>query len=157
ESGHAKAQRCQAEYVRLAALHVRWPLKSSSIYLSIKMREGSTRLSFSQPMLLYPRCQSQRDRSIGNGRANWREQKSPGRSGALSSAQGIQSVTRRDRGTPAAEAVVQANQTHIHVLADVLVLEEDASSVEIDVARAHEQVVVLDTDRPVRSKAILKA
>src|ERR1700751_2429050 len=66
----------------------------------------------------------------------------------------LKSVARGNRrSAPTAEAVVQANQTHIDALADVLVLEEDASSVEIDIARAHEQVVVLDTDGPVRSKA----
>src|ERR1700742_2510086 len=52
----------------------------------------------------------------------------------------------------AAKAVIQANQPHIDVLADVFRLGENWSG-QTDVARAHEQMIVLDTDRPVRSKA----
>jgi hypothetical protein len=63
----------------------------------------------------------------------------------------------RDRSAEAAEAVVQANQTHIDVLADALRLEEHAARCcEIDVAIAHEQMVVLDTNRPVRSKPVFE-
>jgi hypothetical protein len=69
----------------------------------------------------------------------------PGRHPGSSCAWRIrESVTGRERGREAAEAIFQPNQTYIDVLTDVLRLEEKRCG-QSDVAQAHEQMVVLDT------------
>src|SRR6201993_1056663 len=68
---------------------------------------------------------------------------------------GVRSVPRNQR---AAEAIVQANQANIDILADVFALKERTVQIpQIDVAAAHEQMVVLDTDLPVWGEPILDA
>ena len=71
---------------------------------------------------------------------------------------GKRSVFRDDRAAVAAEAVVEAQGDHIHVLADPIVERtgnERIGDRERIVRVAHEQMVVFDTGRPIRREAIL--
>src|ERR1700686_2738312 len=101
------------------------------------------------------------ERNLGPG---WtptacRNEKSPGpRPGALISSLVARSVLRDDR---AAELVVQADGDQVDVLLDVVGAgghpgnREDAG--EAVVVGAHEQMVVFDGGRPVRSEAVFEA
>ena len=70
------------------------------------------------------------------------------------------SVSRCDRCAVTAEAIVDAQGDHIHVLGDPIV--ENSGGTQIDtreriIGIAHEQVVVFNTKRPVRCEAVLKS
>src|SRR5215471_442125 len=90
------------------------------------------------------------------------KQEAPDDAGALSSPEVRRSVTGSDgRSAPAAEAIVDSDSDHVHVLADPVAkygrearINPDAEGV---VRTPHEQMVVFNTDRPVRREAILKA
>src|SRR6476469_3473235 len=59
-----------------------------------------------------------------------------------------------------AEAIVQPKGDQVHVLADPIVDESSADRIddrERVIGIAHEQVVVFDTERPVRCEAVLKS
>src|SRR5262249_6555241 len=67
-------------------------------------------------------------------------------------------LTGRDRRAPSAEAIVQAHQTDVDVLTDAFRLEEGTGQDgDVDVASAHEQVIVCDAQRPVRREPKLQA
>src|SRR6516165_10191634 len=88
--------------------------------------------------------------------------RSPGRCRGSSSPEVRRSVTGSNgRSAPAPEAIVEPHGDHVHVLADAVTehgrkarIDPDAEGV---VRTSHEQMVVFDTDRPVRREAILKA
>src|SRR3954468_337000 len=75
----------------------------------------------------------------------------------------VRSVSRRDGGTKAAEAIVQPKGDHVHILANPVAEErnatgrEHACACEGAVVIPHPEVVVFNTDRPVRREAILPA
>src|SRR5580693_8527512 len=77
----------------------------------------------------------------------------PGLKFALGS---MKSVTGDDRVAPA-KAVIEAYGDHIHVLADAInrTSNDGVRDGERIVRVAHEQVVVFQTDRPVRCEAVL--
>ena len=87
----------------------------------------------------------------------------PGLSLSVTSSAGLRnrgaepSVSGGDWRAEAAEAVVQADQSDIDILANALALEEDPARGQVDRARVHEQMVVFDADRPVRVEAVLEA
>ena len=71
---------------------------------------------------------------------------------------GEKSVAGRYRRTITAEAVVHAHGDHVHVLVDATVSASSKGGYdERIVGVAHEQVVVFDAGRPVRSEAILES
>src|SRR4051812_4160926 len=87
------------------------------------------------------------------------QQKSPGqRPGLLCFASLARSVLRDDR---AAEAVVHPGGDEVSVLLDVVVAgvdaREHADASEVVVVGAHEQVIILDAERPVRSEGVFHA
>ena len=95
-------------------------------------------------------------------RENLCTEKAPARCRGQGSAspERTRSVTGRYWRPVTAEAVVQAHGDHIHVLADPVV--EKSGSKRIDgreriIGIAHEQVVVFNTERPVRCEAVLKS
>ena len=68
------------------------------------------------------------------------------------------SVFRYERRTEAAEAVVDAQREHIHILGDPVVEEADKTRIgsrERMVPVAHEQVIVFNAGGPIRCEAIL--
>ena len=69
------------------------------------------------------------------------------------------SVSRCDGRAVTAEAVVEARGDHIHVLADPVVNKSGRNSGtgERIVGIAHEQMIVLNTERPVWCEAVLKS
>src|SRR5204863_174349 len=88
------------------------------------------------------------------------KRKSPGRTGAQVAGDKNWSVTRGHRCAVTAEAVIDAQGEHVHVLADPVV--DYPHKARIDrgegvVCSSHPQMVVFSTERPVGCKAILKA
>src|ERR1700726_896480 len=83
-------------------------------------------------------------------------EKSPGRDRGSSPLRRMKSVTGDDRVTPA-KAVVEAYGDHIHVLADAIkrTTNDGVRDGERIVRVAHDKVVVLQPDRPVRCEAVL--
>src|SRR5215467_14971962 len=87
--------------------------------------------------------------------------RSPGRCRGSSSPEVRRSVTGSNgRSAPAPEAIVEPYGDHVHVLADPVT--EHGRKARIDphgegvIRTPHEQMVVFDTDRPVRREAIFK-
>src|SRR5882757_8585800 len=77
----------------------------------------------------------------------------------LESKNNARSVSRCDGGTVTAEAVVDARADHIHVLGDPVVNKSGRNSRtgERIVGIAHEQMIVLNSERPVWCEAVLKS
>src|SRR3569833_3454811 len=72
------------------------------------------------------------------------------------------SVSRRYRGAVAAEAIIETEGQHVHVLADSGAEDRHSSGSNLaccegGVVTSHPEVVVFDTERPVRGEAILPA
>src|SRR6185436_11708709 len=70
------------------------------------------------------------------------------------------SVSRSDWCAVTAEAIVDAQGDHVHVLGDPVVEKSGVKRIEAReriIGIAHEQMVVFNAERPVRCKAVLKS
>src|SRR4051812_22511876 len=91
------------------------------------------------------------------------QKKAPAKAGASIRRKSASSISRRNRGavaTEPAETVVEANGEHIHVLGDPVVDKSHKARIrnrEVVVIVPHEQMVIFNTDRPVRGEAIFPA
>src|SRR6187431_250826 len=83
-----------------------------------------------------------------------KQQKAPADAGAFRLFRECRSVPGDGR---TAEAIVDAGSHEVSVLLDVVVAGVNAEKVEGVVVGAHEQMVIFDAERPVRSKAIFQA
>src|SRR4051794_20825996 len=70
-------------------------------------------------------------------------------------------ISRRDRRTVAAEAVIQPKRDHVHILADSAAGEDEPCgsnyACECRIVTAHPEMVILDAERPIRREAVFPA